>query len=178
VATFKYPDPIHIAILAYFFFIVGIVVARNRENIKAFIGKWKYVFLIGTPLSGIYVFWEGLSRYVISRNYLAYYSQWRPSVLIYTIVLGLILFYFFEKPKLHDHFFEKLSKLSFFVFLIHVIVLEEVWSSFGKSLFNLLSGNFFGKIIFDPIFFGIVAGISFVIAYIFQKIPRLNKLIG
>jgi hypothetical protein len=62
--------------------------------------------------------------------------------------------------------------------LIHVIVLEEVWSSFGKSLFNLLSGNIFAKIIFDPIFFGIVAGISFVIAYILHKIPRLNKLLG
>ena len=176
--TFKYPDPVHIAILSYFFFIIGIVAAHKKEMIMQFTKKWKYIIFPVVILSGIYVFWEGFSRFMITNNYFNYYSQWRPSILVYTITIGLILFYLFEKPTFQLYFIQKLSKLSFLVFLIHVIVLEEVWSSFGKSLFNLLSGNIFAKIIFDPIFFGKVAGISFVIAYILHKIPRLNKLLG
>jgi hypothetical protein len=131
-----------------------------------------------SALIGIYVFWEGRSGYLSTGNYLAYYSQWRPSVLIYTIFVGLILFYLFEKPKFQFSWAEKLSKLSFLVFLIHVIVLEATWSLIGKNLFNLFSGNIFGKIFFDPIFFVLVGGISFLLAFIIHKIPKLYILTG
>ena len=187
VKPFELSDPLYTVIMAYFFFIIGIVAARNKEAINLFVHKWKYILLPVAGISGIYVFCEGFSRYVTTGNYLSYYSKWRPSVLIYTIAVGLILFYFFEKPKLQfsfleklikPNFFQKLSKLSFLVFLIHVIVLEEVWSLFAKSLFNMLNGNIVGKAVFDPIFFVIVSGISFSIAYILHKIPGLGRITG
>jgi probable poly-beta-1,6-N-acetyl-D-glucosamine export protein len=175
---YRFADPIRITFLSFFFFIAGIVAARHKDAINLFIHKWKYILISAAGLSGIYVFWEGFSGYIKTGNYLAYYSTWRPSILIYTFLIGLVLFHLFEKTKLQFSIVEKLSRLSFFVFLIHVIVLEEVWTLFGKSLFNLLSGNIFGNIIFDPIFFGVVASISFLIAFIVHKIPKLYRVTG
>jgi uncharacterized membrane protein len=178
VKEFRFADPIHIAILANFFFITGIVAAKNKEWINLFVCRRKYVLLFITFGAGIYVFNEGVTRFLKTGNYLSYYSQWRPSILIYTLLVGLVFFYLFEKNKLQFSVIEKLSKLSFFVFFVHVIVLEVAWSLFGKSLFSLTSGNAIGKIFFDPIFFVTVAGISFFIAFLLHKIPRLYKLVG
>ncbi|MCX6704505.1 MAG: acyltransferase [Candidatus Woesebacteria bacterium] len=178
IKEFRFDDPIHIAVLAYFFFVIGIVAARNKDTINLLVHKWKYLLLLVIAGSGIYVFREGLVRFLATGNTLSYYSQWRPSVLIYTVALGLILFHLFEKPKFQFPLIAKLSKLSFLVFLIHVIVLEVSWSFFEKNLFIFFSGNTIGKILFDPIFFGITVGVSFLIAYILHKIPRLYRLIG
>lgn len=178
ISPYRFDDPIHIAILAYFFFIAGVVAARHKDSINLFVHKWKYILIPLAVLSGIYVFWEGFSGYLKTGNYLTYYSTWRPSVLVYTVLIGLVFFHLFEKTKLQFSVVEKLSKLSFFVFLIHVIVLEGVWTLFGKSLFNLLSGNIFGKIFFAPIFFGVVASLSFLIAFIAHKIPKLYRVTG
>lgn len=178
VKDFRFADPIHIGILAYFFFTIGIVAARNKEAINLFVRKWKYVLLLVTFGSGVYVFFEGLTRFLTTGNYLSYYSQWRPSVLTYTLLVGLTLFYIFEKNKLQFSLVEKLSRLSFLVFFIHVIVLEITWSIFGKNLFMILKRTPIGKTIFDPIFFLAVAGISFLIAFIIHKIPKLYKLVG
>ena len=178
VKDFKFADPIHIAILAYFFFIIGIIAARNKEAISLFVRKWKYILLFIMFGSGVYVFYEGFARFLATGNYLAYYSQWRPSVLIYTVLIGLVSFYLFEKNKLQFSLIEKLSRLSFLVFLIHVIVIEVVWSVFGKNLFLLFKQNLIGKVIFDPVFFLIVAGISFFLAFLLHKISKLYKLVG
>jgi surface polysaccharide O-acyltransferase-like enzyme len=177
IKPFRFVDPIHIALLAYFFFIIGIVAARNRGKIYSFVQKWKYIIFPGIILSGIYVFWEGWSRYFITGNYLSYYSQWRPSVWVYTILIGMAFFYFFEKMSKFI-LFVNLSKFSFLVFFIHVAVLESFWSVIGKNLYNLMSPNIFGKSFFDLIFFTAVAGISFLLASMLHKIPKLNKLIG
>ena len=178
IAPFRFDDPIHIAILAYFFFIIGIVAARNKDVINTFVHKWKVLLLPGILIAGIYVFWEGFSRYLATGNYLSYYSQWRPSVLIYTVLVGLISFHLFEKTSLQFSLVEKLSRLSFLVFLIHVIVLEVGWSLIGKTVFVAIGGSLAGKIIFDPLFFGFTAGVSFLIAFILHKIPKLYRLTG
>ena len=178
VKEFVFDDPVHIAILAYFYFMIGIVAARKKDAINQFVHKWRYLLFLTAVGSGIYVFWEGVSRFWATGHYLSYYSQWRPSVLIYTITLGLILFHLFENTKLQFSLIQKLSKLSFLVFLIHVVVLETLWTIFGKFLFTIMSGNLIGKSFFDIIFFGTTAGISFLIAYTLHKIPKLNGLIG
>lgn len=178
IAPFRFDDPIHIAILAYFFFIIGIVAARNKDLINAFVHKWKVILLPGMVVAGIYVFWEGFSRYLTTGDYSSYYSQWRPSVLIYTVLVGLISFHLFEKTSLQFSLVEKLSRLSFLVFLIHVIVLEVGWSLVGKTVFVAIGGSLAGKIIFDPLFFGFTTGVSFLIAFILHKIPRLYRLTG
>ena len=178
VKEFRLDDPIHIAILAYFLFIIGIVAARNKDAIKLFVNKWKYLLSLVSVGAGFYVFGEGVSRFLSTGNYLSFYSQWRPSVQIYTVAVGLTLFHFFENTKLQLTLIQKLSRLSFLVFLLHVVVLEISWTVFGKSLFTRLSGNIAGKPIFDLIFFGTTAVASFLIAFAIHKIPKLYRLTG
>jgi surface polysaccharide O-acyltransferase-like enzyme len=182
VKPYDFSDPIRITILSFFFFIAGMVASHYKEKINIFIHRWKHFLVPATILSGIYVYWEGLSGYKVSGNYFDFYSTWRTSVLVYSVLVGVTFFHLFEKNNeknnLQFKLVEKLSNLSFFVFFVHVAVLEFVWSSFGKTLFGVFGGTLAGKILFDPIFFGIVALVSFTLAFVFHKIPRLYRLTG
>jgi surface polysaccharide O-acyltransferase-like enzyme len=170
VKQYGFTDPIRIFILSYFFFILGMIAAKNRDKIVEIVGRIKYALIISIPFLVYYIFEEGKNRYFTTYNIEAFYSQWRPSVLIYTLVLGTILFYAFDKSRLQFKIVEKFSRLSFLVFFIHVIVLEEVWKYLGHNLFN--------PIIFDPIFFVLVTILSFGAAYLTHKIPHLSKITG
>jgi surface polysaccharide O-acyltransferase-like enzyme len=178
IGEYKFVDPVRITFLSFFFFIIGMVASHHKDEINTFVHKWKLLLIPGVAVSGVYVFWEGFSGYLKTGNYLAYYSTWRPSTLIYAVLFGLVFFHLFEKTKLQFSLIKKLSGLSLFVFFVHVIVLEGSWSLFGKNLFSLLSGNVFGRLIFDPLFFGIVASVSFIIAFVVHKIPKLYRLTG
>lgn len=178
VSKFEYPDPIRITILSFFFFTIGIVAARNKEKIVEIIKKTKYYLILITTILGVYIFLEGMIGFDLSGSYLAFYSQWRPSIFFYTPAAFLVLFYAFDKSKLQFAIVEKFSKLSYLVFFIHVIVLELIWKYIGHSLFNIFKGNNFGKLVFDPIFFTLVAITSFTFAYLIHKIPHLSKITG
>jgi peptidoglycan/LPS O-acetylase OafA/YrhL len=175
---FEYPDPIRITILSFFFFIIGIIAARNKNRIMEVVKKWRYYLILVTTILGVYIFLEGKIGFNISGSYLAFYSQWRPSVFFYTLTSFLVLFYAFDKSRLQFAIVERFSKLSYLVFFIHVIILEVLWKYTGHNLFNFLSGNDLGKIVFDPIFFAFVATMSFTIAYLIHKIPHFSKLTG
>jgi len=178
IETYRYPDPIRITILAYFFFIIGMWASHHRDGLNEFAHKLKYILLPATVFAGIYVFWEGRGGYLATRDFMAYYSQWRPSVLIYTLLLGITFFRLFEKSHLQFSIIEKLSKLSFFVFFVHVAVIETVWKFGGKILFDFMGGILLGKILFDPLFFIVVVTISFSLAFFSRKIPHLARLVG
>jgi probable poly-beta-1,6-N-acetyl-D-glucosamine export protein len=178
IKEYKFPDPLRITILSFFFFITGMVVSRNKDKIIEFVNKWKYYLATFALGLGFYVFREGQVDFLNTTNYLSFYSQWRPSILFYTLAIFLILFYAFDKSHLQFKLSERFAKLSYLVFFIHVIVLELVWKVFGYKLFNIIGGDVFGKSIFDPIFFATVAAISFGIAYLIHKIPNLSKLTG
>lgn len=178
VKVFKYPDPIRITLLGFFFFLVGMIAARNKDNIIKTVKKWKYLLIPTTLILGIYIFLEGKIGFQITNSYLAFYSQWRPSVFFYTFAVFLILFYAFDKSRLQFVIIESFSKLSYLVFFIHVIVLEILWKYAGHDLFNLFKENALEKIVFDPIFFIAVTAISFTTAYLIHKIPNLSKITG
>lgn len=171
-------DPIRIALMSYSLFVIGIIAARNIEKINIFIKKWKTILFVLSGAFGFLVFWEGRSRYLLTGNYLSYYSQWRPSVLFYTILMALTFYYLFEYSKFKDSVVARFSRHSFFVFFVHVVVLEFLWTGVGGKAFIFLSGSMLGKIFFDPIFFVIVATASFVIARLLHKIPTLHKFVG
>jgi surface polysaccharide O-acyltransferase-like enzyme len=178
VKILTYADPIRITILGFFFFIIGMVAAHNKEKIHGLMQRRKYLLLTVMIFAAFYVFWEGKNRYYLTGNYLSYYSQWRPSVLVYTLLVGIVFFHIFEKPNFRSGVVEKLSALSFFVFFAHVAVLEAVWNLFGKNLFNIFNGSIYGRILFDLVFFGIVTVSVFFIAYFVHKEPKLSKLTG
>jgi probable poly-beta-1,6-N-acetyl-D-glucosamine export protein len=178
VKEFKFADPIRITLLSFFFFIVGMVAARNKDKIIETVRKWKYLLISSVVILGFYVFLEGKVGFQISDSYLSFYSQWRPSVFFYTLGVFSILFYAFDKSRLQFAVVEKFSKLSYFVFFIHVIILEIIWKLLGHSLFNAIGRNSTGKIFFDPIFFVIVATTSFGIAHFIHKVPNLKRVTG
>ncbi len=158
-STFAYP--IAVALFNYFVFILGMIFARERIKLTQ---KLKYLWPIVGILAGVtgyFVFNEGKTNYLKTYNFEAFYSQWRPSILIYTILLFLVLYFFANKINLK--FIKQLSNLSFFVFFVHIIILELTYK------------YFFGQ---DFLFFSVVVFISVLIAYIAHKIPYLTKLTG
>ena len=178
VKGFELNDPIRIVLMSYLFFVIGMLAARNIDRINLFVEKWRKILPVIAGVSGVYVFFEGWSRYLSTGNYLSYYSQWRPSVLVYTISLGLTLYYYFEHTKLRSSIIAKFSEHSFFVFLVHVAILEAVWQVVGKSIFDIFRGGIPAKIIFDPTFFMVVTIMSFLIAKYVHKISKSSKLLG
>lgn len=170
--------PIGIAVLNFYVFILGIALARNQEKFKNFIRKWKLFLILGTVIFAIIVFYEGLNGYLKTHNYLAFYSQWRPSVLIYTILLSGVLYWIFNRKLKYLPLIKAFSRLSFFVFFIHVIVLEILWYTIGAKLFAITNGKIAEQFWYDPLYFLAVTGISFAIAVIIHKLPKLSKLTG
>jgi len=170
--------PLGIALLNFYVFLLGIVLARSQERFKTFIRKWKLLLLFGTIAFAIYIFFEGMSGYLRTHDYLTFYSSWRPSILLYTICLSGFLYWVFDRKLKAIEVIKKLSHLSFFVFFIHVIILEAVWYSVGLKLFAMTNGKIIQQVWFDPLYFATVTIISFAVAFIAHKIPYLNKLTG
>lgn len=149
-------------------FFIGMIASRNYQKLFNIFGRIKYYLLGGTSVLSAYIFWEGWHYYYKTWNIDSFYSSWRPSVLIYTLFFSAITFYFFEKTRFAERFFKTASKLSFFVFFAHVIILEEAWKLIAPIWKNW----------YDLPFFVVVAAASFLVAYIVHKIPYLPKLTG
>lgn len=178
VKPYHLDDPIHTAILCYFVFILGMMAARNKDSILIFAKKIKYLLMFSVVVLGFYIFFEGILGFIKTFNYLTFYSNFRPSTLIYSVLVALILYYLFDKSHFVSSPRKALSNASFFIFFVHVIILEEVWTLFGHSLFNSMTNSVTGRIIFDPLFFGVVFGISFLLAFLIRKIPFASKITG
>jgi len=160
-----FDSPQRIATLSFFVFLLGMIAARNKNRLLEFAKKWKYFLAGAAGYAGYYIFTEGKNLYYQIYNIGAIYSQYRPSVFVYTILIGLLFFYVFRNVNL-----KKLSVLSYFVFFIHVTILENVWRLFSK----FVSPNPF----FDITFFLTISATSFLIAFLAHKIPHLSKLTG
>jgi probable poly-beta-1,6-N-acetyl-D-glucosamine export protein len=160
------PESVKIPFLAFWVFLVGMIVVRNKEQVVRFLEKYKWVFGTAAVIMAGYIYWEGLSGYVSSHNYYVYYSQWRPSVLVYTIILAGALYFWFDKLKNWSAVVSKVSSLAFFVFFVHVIILESAW--------KLLSN----KPLVDGWLFMVVTGVSFGLGAIVHKLGGLKRLTG
>lgn len=175
---FEIAEPLRIAFLAFFVFILGMIASHNKERILNMTKKAKLLLPTLTVLSGLYVYWEGKVRYFATYNIHAFYSQWRPSVFLFTVLIGIFLYSFFGQEKYQLRIINTLSRLSYLVFFVHVIVLETVWIMLGKSIFNSIGNSFVEKVIFDLLFFGVITTLSFFISFVIHKIPKLDKITG
>ncbi len=164
------PYPISVALFNFYIFILGMIALHHKEWLIQNIKKIKYILLPTVIFLAGYIFQEGKSLYLKSYDIGYFYSQWRPSVLIYTTLLSPLLFYILDKSRFQFGIIEKISKLSFLVFFIHVIILEVFWGAYGKLIFD--------KPLFDVLFFLTVSGVSFGVAYLAHKIPNLSKITG
>lgn len=106
------------------------------------------------------------------------YNQHGPLTYAYTLLGALITASLLERTQFARKYFIQLSKLSLFVFFIHVMVLDFVWNNFVRNTV-ITNGNWILKQLwFDPLFFISVASASFGIAYLIHKIPYASKLTG
>lgn len=174
VKALPFSYPISIALLNFYVFILGMVVSHHQEKLLAFLLKWKKYLVIGTLFMVGYVTWEGRSRFLSSHNYLDFYTQWRISIFIYTLLLAGVLYTLFDSADRISTLMKKLSQLSFFVFLFHIIALEYVWNLVMKYL----GQGVVYQVWFDGAFFGIVALISFMAALVAHKIPLVARITG
>ena len=170
--------PIKIALFNYFVFYLGVVWVSNKEKLIIFLKKWKLLLIFFSVFLGIFIYIEGNNGYSQTHNYLTFYSQWRPSILIYTISLAGLLYWIFNRNVKYLLIIKILSKLSFFVFFIHVIVLEFIWHEFLKDIFTKTHGTIANQLLFDPIYFFMVIVASFLIAFLLHKIPYISKITG
>jgi surface polysaccharide O-acyltransferase-like enzyme len=170
--------PLSIVLLNFYVFILGSVASHHEERLMTIINKWKMLLLAIMLLCISYIFLEGKNGYLKTHNYLTFYSQWRPSVLVYTITIGSLLYYFITRYVTPFGFIKILARLSFLVFFIHVIVLEIIWRIVGKTLFFIIHTNFSQQFWYDPFFFSLTIIVSFIFAFIIQKIPYLKAISG
>ena len=171
-----WPYVLKIAILNYYLFLIGIFSYHHIKRILALFNRFKLFTFALTILAGLYVFYEAKNLYLKTHNYIYFYSQWRPAIFVYTIFASSSLFYFFDKLESSHSVIKSLSKLSFFVFFIHVIILEIVWKLIGFKIFHYFHGSYIEQFWFDPIFFIVVVIISFSLAFLVHKIPNLPKI--
>ncbi len=170
--------PVSIVILNCFPFIYGMVFAKKREVIDNLIHRLRHLLIPLIFLLAIFIYTEGKGRYFKTSNYLSFYSQWRPSVYLYSLLLTSVLQYYLRKKQFYSRIIKTISKLSFFVYFVHIAVLTYLWNIMGLPLYNYLTNGNLGRVVFDIILFTLVSGISLTIAFVANKIPNLSKITG
>jgi probable poly-beta-1,6-N-acetyl-D-glucosamine export protein len=163
--------PLVIALLNFYIFILGMVAFHHYQLLLRLVSRWKILLAVITVLLSLYVFREGYLQYQQTNNYLSFYSQWRPSVFFYTLSLAGLLYSLFSRTSIPVSLVKSLSGLSFFVFFFHIIVLEFIWKHWG--IFQNIR-----QLWFDPVFFFLVACLSFTAAFLVHKVPGLAKITG
>ena len=141
-----------------------------HDRLMAFVKKWLAVLIPLTIFLSGYIFYSGRSLYYQTGDIGYFYSNWRPQVMLYTLIFFAVFYYFFNKIKLNLPMVKTLSGLSFFVFFIHIIILEKIWALVGTPPHPALW--------YDPAFFLLTTATSFFIAYLIHKIPYLSRLTG
>lgn len=105
----------------------------------------------------------------IDRSYSLFYSDGSIHILLYSIGLFVLIYYLFKNKNSlkYEKTLFTLSKLTFGVYLIHLLVLE-----FPRKLINI--NSIFLEII---IHFTITGLVSFLAVYIISKIPLIKKIV-
>jgi surface polysaccharide O-acyltransferase-like enzyme len=172
------PYPVSVVFFNFYIFLLGMVGSHHRKKIKIVLEEIKYLLIFGSVALAFYLYNQGKFIYYLTYNINAFYSQWRPLVLAYTIVVSGVLLYIYSKRSVNHYTIKKLARYSLFVFFVHTLIIEIVWKYFGVDFFGILRNNFIGRIIFDVAFFGVVTYFSFFFAYLSHKIPKLFKITG
>ena len=155
--------PLAVALFNLFHFISGMVISHCQAQFVNLVKKFRWLLAIASVVLGSWVFLSGRNLYLATGNYLFFYSNWRPQALLYTFSLVPLLYYWLTVSKIPISIIKTLSGLSFFVFFIHVIVLEFFWQNLTHNL---------------AILYFATTACSFALAWLVHKIPYLSRLTG
>ncbi|OIP04371.1 hypothetical protein AUK18_00180 [Candidatus Beckwithbacteria bacterium CG2_30_44_31] len=155
--------PLGVALYNFYVFILGMVVSHYHDQLIAFVKKWLAVLIPLTVFLAGYIFYSGRGLFYQTGDIGYFYSNWRPQVMLYTLVFFAVFYYFFTIIRFNLKIVKTISGLSFLVFFLHIIVLEKIWALIGTPLHPAFW--------YDPLFFLLTAAVSFFIAYLVHKIP-------
>ncbi len=170
--------PIRIALLNFEIFFLGMVASHHEEKILAFVKKWLVLFLLLLLFSPFILYQESRHNFLATRNIDAIYSQWHPSVFLYTLLVCSILFFVFTKVVRVNRALQTVSKLSFFVFFVHVAILYLFWYGVGEGMLKKIGAKQPQETLYELLFFAFVTITSFALGFLFHKIPKLRMLTG
>lgn len=169
---------IRIALLSFAMFVTGMVASHYKDSILKFVKKY-FIFMGAiTILLPIVIFLHVQSLTLKAHSSRFIYNQYSPINYLYTLFLSSFLFYFLEKTQILRPLFIQLSKLSFFVFFIHVLIQSILWDWVLSQLVNKFGEKFLTIAGFDIVLFLIIASISFGCAFVVHKIPFAEKITG
>ncbi len=169
--------PFNIVFFNFFVFFLGIFASHHKDKVLFIIKKYKIFLFLSAILLTVLLYLEGKIFYLATQDYRMFYSQWRPSVVIYTIIVASLLYYLFTISTKFNLFAKQLSKYSFLVFFIHVMVIEYTWNYWAEKILGQTQ-NYFQQLWFDPLYFLMVVSISFIIAFVIRKIPKVSFILG
>ena len=169
---------LRIAILSIYMFILGMLASHHKEKIFAFVNKYLILFVLSLFFLLVIIFFH-VKNLTLARHTAGYiYNQYGPLNYLYTALFASVLFYILEKTKFLRKIFISLSKLSFFVFFIHVFILNFLWDSAVLFLIKNYGKVLLTQLWFDIVLFILISFISFVIAYVTHKISWAYKITG
>lgn len=175
---FSIGNALRITLLSFVMFPLGMIASHHEKRVLSFTKKYFSILLSATLLTMFAVFAQGWYLYTTTRYPQAIYSQYQPLVLPYTLLIAAIFFPYFSMHDIYKKIIMRLSRLSFFVFFIHVAIIYTFWDWIIEPVFHLSRETLLTQLGFDVFFFVFVAGISFLIADLLHRIPKLSKLTG
>ncbi len=163
--------PIRIALYNLFPFVLGIYAGLNFEKTVKIIHLAFNSCVALMVLFGTIIVTEALSMFTSSGNGNFLRNQWRMSIMFYSVAC-FVVFYVFETRYLKkwNKIILSLSALSFGVYFIHVAILDLYLRFVDTYKFFSLASFIFGFII--------ITGLSFMLNFIFSKIPYVRTLLG
>lgn len=174
---FSIGNTLRVSVLSFVMFPIGMIAAHHEEKIQSFTKK-HFILLSMLPLLLIcLIFTQSWYQYTVLRNAQAIYSQYNPLIIPYTLSIAAIVFFLCSYIQKYRNIIMRLSKLSFFVFFIHVAIIYTFWGMF-KPFFLQTESSFWVTVGFSLFFFMFVSCISFLIADLMHRIPKLSKITG
>lgn len=169
---------LRIAILCFAMFLLGMVGSHYIERVYSIVKRFFLAFIVMLIILPPFIFlhvYDLTIKYNTSRFI---YNQYSPLNYIYTVIIAVTLFYILEKTQFMRRFFVLFSKLSFFVFFIHVLVQYLLWDNLIAKIFLVNGNSILKNFWFDPLIFTFIALVSFGVAYVIHKIPYASKITG
>lgn len=176
VSPLKLPYDIRVALLNIGMFLAGMLSSLVIEKISKFVKKNFIALLVGALFLLLFIFFQVYNLTLELKTSRFIYNQYGPLNYLYTVILGSVLYYFFESTQFARKVFIVLSRLSLFVFFIHVLVLNWFWEIVDALRINeaqVLASFWFVVAIFIA-----VSLTSFAFAFIAHKVPFVRRITG
>ena len=170
--------PIGVGLYNFYVCIIGMKASHHHDEIIAWVKKNLCLLSAITLSLAVILILTARIMYSKTGDIGYFYSNWRPQVLLYTLAFAALFYYLLSKIKINLQLIKELSGLSFLVFFIHIIVLEQVWRLWASPLFVATNNQVGQTLWYDPAFFLIVTTLSFLGAYALHQFPYLKKLTG